>query len=206
MSSYYVSIKASLTLCYSLILNPKAPFYSELKKKLDSVYEDFYFDEDAIFMERNSRDFRKRVHIINQNTEAVCDLLKSSQAANPDVIKEVYYPKYTTREKYDACRADDLPPDVGAFGGLFSVTFLRDAAAHAFFDNLACHKGPSLGTNFTLACPYVVLAHYLELDWVKSLGVDANLVRVSVGVEDRDALLQVFETALNAAKAACSCP
>ena len=26
-------------------------------------------------------------------------------------------------------------------------------------------KGPSLGTNFTLACPYTILGHYLELDW-----------------------------------------
>ena len=31
----------------------------------------------------------------------------------------------------------------------------------AFFDALEVQKGPSLGTNFTLACPYTVLAHYM---------------------------------------------
>ena len=184
-----------------MILNPHGRHYNALKTRLLSIYEDFYFDEDAIFMERNSRDFRKRVAIINANTSAVCSFLKSSQSSDPTLIKEVYYPKYTTREHYDACRADNSGED--AYGGLFSVTFHQNTAAHAFFDNLACHKGPSLGTNFTLACPYVVLAHYAELDWVKSFGVDEGLVRVSVGIEDREELLRVFKGALDEARAAC---
>jgi cystathionine gamma-synthase len=153
-------------------------------------------------MERNSRDFKKRVHVINQNAEAVCDLLKSTQSSYPDLIKDVCYPKYVTRENYEACRAANLPSGVSAFGGLFSVTFHETSASHAFFDTLLVQKGPSLGTNFTLASPYVVLAHYAELDWAKEFGVEEGLVRVSVGIEDREALLKVFENALDIAKAA----
>lgn len=37
------------------------------------MYEDTYWPEDAIHMERNSPNFIKRVHIINHNAEAVCD-------------------------------------------------------------------------------------------------------------------------------------
>jgi len=45
------------------------------------------------------------------------------------------------------------------------------------------NKGPSLGTNFTLVCPYTLLAHYCELDWAASFGVPGHLIRVSVGLE-----------------------
>ena len=50
-----------------------------------------------------------------------------------------------------------------------SATFYTKADAIAFFDNLDTVKGPSLGTNFTLSSPYVILAHYGELDWVRKI-------------------------------------
>jgi cystathionine gamma-synthase len=59
---------------YSLILNPH---YNTLKTKLSSTYEDVFFDEDAIYMERNSRDFKQRIHLISSNAEAACDFLPS---------------------------------------------------------------------------------------------------------------------------------
>ena len=68
------------------------------------------------------------------------------------------------------------------------------------FDALQWFKGPSLGTNFTLACPYTVLAHYGGLGWVAGFGVEAGLVRVSVGMEDTHDLLKLFKVALNAAR------
>lgn len=83
------------------------------------------------------------------------------------------------------------------FGGLFSLDFVSDAAAQLFYDHLSCHKGPSLGTNFTLACPYTILAHYAELGWAASCGVHTNLIRVSVGLEDHCELVRTFEDALS---------
>jgi len=172
-------------------------------------------------MERNSRDFVSRVGKINANTEAVCDLLNqytvesgkslispsssTTGKAHKPVVTKVYYPKYITPENYvarlrspDPSR-DDMKP---GYGSLFSITFTSLACSRAFFDNLKCCKGPSLGTNFTLACPYTVLAHYLELDWAKEWEVEEGLVRVSVGLEDRDVLKQWFEDALRAAELA----
>ena len=72
--------------------------------------------------------------------------------------------------------------------------------AHAFYDNLPCAKGPSLGTNFTLSCCYTVLAHFHELDWAASQGIDADLVRISVGMEDKETLLQALRVAIKAAE------
>lgn len=41
-------------------------------------YEDNYWAEDALFMERNSRDFVTRIARINKNAEAICDCLQAS--------------------------------------------------------------------------------------------------------------------------------
>lgn len=59
-----------------------------------------------------------------------------------------------------------------------------------FFDALNICKGPNLGTNFTLCCPYTLLAHYTELDFVEQFGVSRWLIRISVGTEPVEELWQ----------------
>jgi len=191
---------------------------------MTTTYEDIYWMEDAIYLERNSRDFAPRVHKINRNSEALCDFLRSrslvyrqrqgedvkSSDEAPIVMKEVSYPKWITPENYDACRLGsptqapqskaDSPQREGGYGGLFSITFTSDLASEVFFDALRCEKGPSLGTNFTLACPYTILAHYTELDWAAEYGVEAGLVRVSVGLEEEGVLIAWFGEALKKAE------
>ena len=190
----------------SLVLNPQGKHYKALKQHLDSTFEDDFFDEDAIYLERNSRDFKRRVWRINANAEVVCDFLRSHSVAGGNtsptaVIKQVFYPKYSTPENYECCRKKRTEDDEeGGYGGLFSLTFTSRAASEGFFDALQCFKGPSLGTNFTLACPYTILAHYGELDWAAGFGVEAGLVRVSLGMEDKEDLLARFQAALRAAE------
>ena len=45
-------------------------------------------------------------------------------------------------------------------------------------------------------CPYVLLAHYEELDWAASFGIDAQIIRISVGLENIDELKGIFLDAL----------
>ena len=161
-----------------------------------------YHGEDALYMERNSRDFERRIKAIDENTEAVCDLLRSRSQAG-GAIKKVFYPKWSFRENYEQCRKrgpDGVP--TGGFGGLLSLTFRSDAASRAFFDSLPINKGPSLGTNFSLACPYTVIAHFTELQWAAEYGVEEGLVRVSVGMEGKEDLFGRFKIAIEAAEAA----
>jgi cystathionine gamma-synthase len=175
------------------ILNPDGKYYKQLKEVASSEYEDNYWAEDVIFMERNSRDFVSRIDRINHNAEIICDILKSHP-----LVKAVYYPKYApSKQFYDACRTP-----TGGYGGLLSVTFPKLCQAVAFFDRIDTAKGPSLGTNFTLTSPYTILAHYTELDWAASFGVDPNLIRISVGLEDTEKLKGVVLDALNAAEKA----
>ncbi|KAL9939610.1 hypothetical protein V8E36_001427 [Tilletia maclaganii] len=214
----------------SLVVNPHGPHAEAIHGVLKDIYEDTIWDEDAIFMERNSRDFVRRIRRIDANAQALCRLLHAdSQRPDDDadkVIASIFYPLYETRELYEACRRKEAfsAPTVAdgshagdaegkatvsdgqkgsegeGYGGLFSVFFTSPARASAFYDALRCQKGPSLGTNFTLASPYALLAHYTELDWASSFGVDANLVRVSVGLEEESALIADFNDALEAAR------
>jgi cystathionine gamma-synthase len=190
----------------SLVLNPNMPFYDALKNVLSTDFEDIYYPEDAVYMERNSRDFRRRIKLVNDNAYEITEYLFSRSIESPTqdpskVIKKVYYPRYVTPEIYEqAKRTPTLGK--GGFGGLFSITFTSLAASKAFFDTIACAKGPSLGTSFTLASPYTLLAHYTELDWAAQYGVDAGLVRISVGQEDTDSLKEWFEEAVAAAEKA----
>ncbi|KAI9508571.1 PLP-dependent transferase [Russula earlei] len=179
----------------SLVLNPSRKHYAALKERLLTRYEDTYYDEDAIFMERNSRNFSQRAVQIDANAERVCDFLHAASQEPSSPITEVFYPKWQTANHYAARRLQG-----GGFGGLFSLAFAGSAPAEAFYDELACAKGPSLGTNFTLACPYTILAHYTELDWAAQYGVPRSLVRVSIGLEDATWLHTVFADALKAAE------
>ncbi|KAK3941153.1 cystathionine gamma-synthase [Diplogelasinospora grovesii] len=176
----------------SAIFNPNGRYYAALKAVAQKDFEDTYWSEDAIFMERNSRDFASRIDRINANAEAICNVLR----ADP-LIKKVYYPRYNeSRPNYDTCKLPD-----GGYGGLVSVTFHDRSHAVAFYDAIDTAKGPSLGTNFTLTSPYVILAHYQELDWAAGFGVDPDLIRISVGLEETEQIKDVFKSALAAAAA-----
>ena len=171
----------------SAVVNPRSRFAAEVKSLLRDDWDDALWPEDAVALERNSRDFESRVLQMNAGAEAVADFLKSSP-----LIETVYYPKYQTPEIYNLTRRSG-----GGYGSLLSVVFRDREKAIPFFDKLRVCKGPNLGTNFTLACPFTILAHYDELDFVESCGVSRYLVRISIGLEDAGDLIQRFEEALS---------
>ncbi|PIA19475.1 cystathionine gamma-synthase [Coemansia reversa NRRL 1564] len=175
----------------SIVLNPNSRFYVPVRLAVHATAEDLIWCEDAIFLERNSRDFVRRVNEINCNALAVAELLQASPK-----VANVWYPKFTTPSNYDKIKRSN---DATGYGGLISVTFVSgERGSRAFYDSLLCCKGPSLGTNFTLASPYTLLAHFTELEWAAQYGVDANLVRISVGLEPCEDLLAMFQTSLKA--------
>lgn len=176
----------------SLILNPLSPWYAKLKKFFDEDYEDIFWAKDALILERNSRDFAERSAKINETTVAAVNLLQASP-----LIDRLYYPMIADTKKY----YDELRTPDGGYGGLVSFVFKDPADAVAFFNAANIHKGPSLGTNFTLACPYAILAHYQELDEIAQWDIDRNIIRISVGLEDKDELLATLQKSLDAAVA-----
>ena len=61
-----------------MVLNPHRKYYARLKETMATLYEDVFWPQDAVFMERNSRDFITRIHRVDTNAEAVCQTLISS--------------------------------------------------------------------------------------------------------------------------------
>ncbi len=57
----------------------------------------------------------------------------------------------------------------------------------------------SNANNLTIARDPKLLAHYCELPWAESYGVDRLIVRVSVGLEDPEEIWSKFVNALEAA-------
>jgi len=172
----------------ALVLNPASSHYGRLYAGAHANHEELLWGPDAAVLEERSRDFESRVRRINKVAAELADYLRNHTA-----IETIYYPKFDHVGGYE-----DLRVENGLYGGLISI-LLHDAprTAPQFYDRLRISKGPSLGTNYTLVCPYTLLAHYRELDWAESHGVSRWLLRISVGMEDSADLRARFGEALS---------
>ncbi|WP_309488354.1 PLP-dependent transferase [Oceaniferula flava] len=170
---------------------PRSPFASDLLEFLetDCPGHSRLFASDARVLARNVNSFARRMRECNRNGEAVADFLLAHPA-----VEKVWYPKFTTPELYQAVKRDD-----GGYGGLISFVLKNRKKSPRVFDALQLSKGPSLGTDFSLACPYTLLAHYDELEWAEGCGLDRNLIRLSVGREEQESLIEVIGKALEEA-------
>ena len=170
----------------SAILNRNRPLYAELKSAFEAEYEDAFFAGDAVVLERNSRDYSERMPRINATAERLVEFL-----SNRPEVETVFYPTLQNVGFYDRFRKPS-----GGYSGLFSLVLKDERQTSQFFDRLRISKGPNLGTNFSLACPFTILAHYTELDFAESCGVSRWLIRVSVGLEPAGDLIERFAEAL----------
>lgn len=177
----------------SILLNPKSSLYSTAREYLgNGGFEDLFWCEDATVLEVNSRDFEERTLLANQNTERLLNDLVLPNVGK--VFKRVHFPTVSSEETFKNYNA--VRNERGGYGCMFSMTFYSEGDSKVFYDSLGVYKGPSNGTNFTLACPYVQLAHHFELEKVSQFGADPTLVRVSVGLEDIQWLLDMFSKAI----------
>lgn len=181
----------------STVVNPASPSAAALADALADSPSPEPYATDAIVLERNSRDYADRFPVAGENARALVEFLRAEPG-----VDCVYYPDDENpsgdglhTERYDAFRRPG-----GGCGPLFSILLERpQQTAPVFYDALAVDKGPNLGTNYTLACPFTILAHYHELEFAESCGVSRYLVRVSVGLEPVDGLIEIFGKALRTA-------
>ncbi|MBQ12538.1 MAG: hypothetical protein CMJ45_13430 [Planctomyces sp.] len=181
----------------SSIVNPASPFAAALVGALAESPSPEPYATDAIVLEHNSRDYTDRFPLANKNARALVDFLRAEPG-----VDCVYYPDDENpsgdglhTKRYDAFRRPG-----GGCGPLLSILLERPhVTAPVFYDTLAVDKGPNLGTNYTLACPFTILAHYHELAFAESCGVSRYLIRVSVGLEPVDDLIEIFGKALQTA-------
>ena len=181
----------------ALVVNPVSRRYGALRDAARADFEDLLWEDDAAVLERRSRNFSARVHRATETATRLAGFLQD----RPE-IQTVFHPSLGPDARYERIRRPD-----GGYGSLLSFLPANPAAmAPRIYDALDVSKGPSLGTDFTLACPYTLIAHYRELDWAETHGVSRWLLRVSVGLEDFDDLQVRFSLALSRAQAGGSMP
>ena len=170
----------------SLILNPKSKWIDQFRNELNQINLPMLSVGDIISLEKVSRDVNKRIFEQNKS----CLELKKKLETHRE-IKNIFHPE-------NCPNFNSILTSEGGYGCLLSFELKGGMSkAKKFYDSLQISKGPSLGTKFTLVCPYVLLAHYDELDWAESFGIPSHLIRVSVGLEDKDHLWRTFSEALN---------
>lgn len=172
-----------------IIVNGDSPFHQEFSAFLREHGDHEIWRGDAVVLEENSRDFVERVKVMSRNSIALYEFLSEHPA-----VEQVFHSIADDSGLYDHLMRED-----GGHGCLLSFVLKDKSKAPAVYDAMQFSKGPSLGTNYTLVCPYTLLAHYDELEWAEKCGVDRTLFRVSCGLEPSEVIIERMGKALELA-------
>ncbi|EWZ47259.1 hypothetical protein BFJ70_g5391 [Fusarium oxysporum] len=172
----------------SVIVNPNFGHYEELHYALRCRYPVVTcFPKDIAVLKQNSINMVERVKKANENTLIVIDRFEN----HPSVAYVNYPSRPATIQNYERHRRKN-----GGYGNVFSVVFHNPESAQYFYDNLDVCKGPSFGTNFTLAIPFVQLAVYNVREKLEKYDLPKHVIRISVGLENSRQICSKMEEAL----------
>ena len=172
----------------ALAINPRSPHYGDLVLRSSSYYQPAYNRDIA----RLAYEMDKAPEVVARmgaNARLLADFLGGHAA-----VKKVHYAGYSDH-------FTEVARSAGSGGAMITIELY--AEIHPFFDALNVMKGPSFGTEFTLVCQFMYLAHYdlVTTDkgrsFLKSIGIDPDLIRISVGTEPISEIIEVFEEALS---------
>ncbi len=146
--------------------------------------------QDMVIFNENLDGFEQRVAKYNENA-----LLLAQYLEKHPKVKKVYYPGLPSHPDHETAKRY-----LRGFGSLLSFILAGDTDANTrkFYDNIGTPiiKAPSLGSEQTLMCLYVVLTHYFDSpEKLARMGLDKNLLRISVGLEDMQEIIRAFEAA-----------
>jgi len=175
----------------AVVLRPESEFSEELGAALADEARNTapMYVRDVEVMLSNLKGYPARMQKPNQAALELVGFLAEHPA-----VAEVWHPSRGGRATYEPLRSPR-----GGFGPLLSFALRNPRKTPKVYDALRVSKGPSFGTRFTIACPYVLLAHYRELEWADACGVPARLIRVSCGEEPAPVLIERFRDALRMA-------
>ncbi|MDV6234112.1 aminotransferase class I/II-fold pyridoxal phosphate-dependent enzyme [Leptospira ellisii] len=173
-----------------VVLNRNSKWYSELSPVCRELVEEPYL-RDCERLAYEIKDYEQRVLRISENVQKLAAFFTERPG-----IRNVFW----TGSKESSENFSKIARIPGIQSGVLSIEL--SIPLEKFYDRLALLKGPSFGTEFTLNMLYVYLAHY-ELattdegkKFLKENGLDPNLIRISVGIENPDLLIEEYKKAL----------
>ncbi|MDZ4993727.1 aminotransferase class I/II-fold pyridoxal phosphate-dependent enzyme [Clostridium perfringens] len=110
-----------------------------------------------------------------------------------DGIENVYYPGLKNHKGHDIQKKQ-----ASGFGGVISFTLSDKYDYEKFFNNLELITfGESLGGVESLACHPASMTHAaMPIELRERIGITDRLIRISVGIEDKDDILEDIKQAL----------
>ncbi len=139
-------------------------------------------DNQAAVLLENLKGFSARMEIINNSGIELADRLRKCSK-----ISKVYYPGFDSDEQENIASQYLAPGRSGVMS--FILKDNTRGALRQFYDSVKdpVKKGPGLGGETSLLCPYIMMAHYHETEeFRKEYGFDPHLIRLSVGTEPVD--------------------
>ena len=150
---------------------------------------------DCWLTQRSLKTLHVRMQRHDENGRAVAEHLNKSNK-----IDRVYYPGLSSHPHHELAKKQQLDPngDVG-FGAMISIDLKTLDRASTFTDNLEIFTlAESLGGVESLICHPAKMTHASISDEKRSkLGISDGLLRLSVGIEDLDDLIEDIDLGLS---------
>lgn len=146
---------------------------------------------DSFLLIRGIKTLAVRMDRHLENAQTIADYLDNHQA-----VSKVYYPGLASHKGYDIHKQQ-----ASGGGGVISFILNDGVDLSKFFSNIEMITlGESLGGVESLAChPYSMTHASIPKELREKLGICYQLVRLSVGIENADDLIQDLDKALKAA-------
>ncbi len=173
-------------------LNRASPFYDCLRAGLAAEVERPYA-RDLARLAAQIDGYGPFVRAVNGSTPRVAAFLERHAG-----VERVWW----ARQPGHGARFDMIAHKERGAGCM--VSFLPKGPLARVYDRLRMAKSPSFGTEFSMVCPFMYLAHYDLVSTaegraqLRGAGLAPDLLRLSVGAEPVDAILEVLGEALGA--------
>ncbi len=173
-----------------LVVNPAKPDAAQLLKVARAELVPLHH-LDALVLASQIIQMEKVSRTLSHNAAELARRLSK----HPAVVKVRTADTGSTADNFKALQR------TGAGAGCL-ITIELKGEMRAAYDKLDLVKGPSFGVEFTIASPFLWLAHFDQVispegrASVRAAGLDPDLLRISVGLEPVEEIWTAFEAAL----------
>lgn len=175
----------------ALALNPQSPFFGDLAEELEGTYIP-PFHADLAQLAVQIPQMERVVRLQNSNAMQLADYLEKHPG-----VRHLRWALSCSSAPYfrQVARSTD------SCGCILTVELT--GSLEPFYDRTPVVKGPSFGTDFTLMCPFMYLAHYdlvstqAGRSFLHEQGINPDLVRISVGTEPFADIRAAFDLGLS---------
>ena len=142
----------------------------------------------CFLLERSMKTLALRIEKHNENAEFIAENLMGSS-----LVKKVYYPGLTSHKNHEIAKAQ-----MHGFGGMLSFDLADELDAKEFQQNLKLIKSSMslAGIESTIIQPSLTSHALLSHKERMNLGISDNLLRLSVGLENKEDILADLTQAL----------